>query len=96
MKPLPCPLCGKPAHAWHVQLLDGAYWTCQCRREPNEPMCFVPAPEPSGTEEEAVAAWNAIVEAERERIDALVGYVFPLDYAWAKRRGRKKAKGNNS
>jgi len=90
MKPLPCPHCGKPAHAWHVQLVDGAYWTCQCRREPNEPMCLVPYPKAANTEEEAVAAWNAIVEAERARIDALVGYVTPLDYAWAKRRSRRK------
>jgi hypothetical protein len=41
-------------------------------------------------EESAIAAWNAAVLAERARIDALVGYVSPLDYAWAKRRGRRK------
>lgn len=91
MKPLPCPHCGKPAHAWRVQLIDGAYWTCHCERDPKtEPMCHVPYPRAAATEDEAVAAWNAIVEEERARIDSLVGYVSPLDYAWAKRKGRRR------
>jgi hypothetical protein len=41
-------------------------------------------------EEEAVRNWNAAVLAERALIDSLVGHVSPLDYAWAKRRGRRK------
>ena len=56
-----------------------------------EPMCHVPYPAASNTEDEAVAAWNAIVDEERARIDSLVGFVSPLDYAWAKRKGRRHA-----
>jgi hypothetical protein len=41
-------------------------------------------------EEEAVRNWNAAVLAERAHIDSLVGFVFPLDYAWAKRKGRRR------
>ena len=40
------------------------------------------------TPEKATAAWNKLVVAERARIDALVGYVSPLEYAWARRRKR--------
>jgi hypothetical protein len=91
MKPLPCPYCGKTVRAWRVQLIDGAFWTCRCERDTEtEPMCQVPFPKAADTEEQAVSAWNAIVLEERARIDALVGYVSPLDYAWAKRRGRRK------
>lgn len=90
-KPLTCPYCGKAVRAWRVQLIDGAFWACHCERDPEtEPMCHVPYPKAANTEDEAVAAWNAIVEEERARIDSLVGYVTPLDYAWAKRRGRRK------
>jgi len=97
MKPLPCPYCGKPARAWLVRCIDGAYWVCGCRRDdPAEPMCFIPLPESSDTEDEAVAAWNATVEAERDRIDSLVGYVSPLDYAWAKRRHRRAPVGKEA
>lgn len=90
-KPLPCPYCGKPVRAWRVQLIDGSFWTCHCERDPEtEPMCHVPYPKAANTEEDAVAAWNAIVEEERSRIDSLVGFVSPLDYAWAKRKGRRR------
>lgn len=88
--PLPCPYCGKPARAWLVRLVDGEFWVCRCERDPDkEPPCLVPYPSTANTEEDAVAAWNAIVEEERARIDALVGHVYPLDYAWAKRGGRR-------
>ena len=92
MKPLPCPHCGKAVRAWLVRCIDGSFWTCHCERDPElEPMCHVPYPRAAATEEDAVAAWNAIVEEERARIDAQVGYVSPLDYAWAKRKGRRHA-----
>ncbi len=91
MKPLPCPYCGKPVRAWLVRCIGGSFWACHCERDPErEPLCLVPYSDTANTEDEAVAAWNAIVEKERARIDSLVGYVFPLDYAWAKRRGRRK------
>ena len=88
-RPLPCPHCGKPAHAWRVQLIDGAFWACGCR-----PRSFMDAPcnrdfAGEGPDEaRAIAEWNKLVVAERARIDALVGYVSPLEYAWARRRKR--------
>lgn len=91
MKPLPCPHCGKPAHAWRVQLIDGAFWSCGCRvRSFMDAPCTRHFCGDGPDEESAIAAWNAAVLAERAHIDSLVGYVSPLDYAWAKRRGRQK------
>ena len=58
------------------------------RREPDEPMCHGPLAQNADTPEKATAAWNKLVVAERARIDALVGYVSPLEYAWARRRKR--------
>ena len=87
--PLPCPYCGKAVRAWLVRCIDGSFWACHCERDPaTEPMCHIPYPKAGNTEADAVAEWNAIVEAERARIDALVGYVSPLEYAWARRRHR--------
>ena len=86
--PLPCPYCGKDAHAWRVRLIDGSFFVCGCRREPDEPMCHGPLAQNADTPEKATAAWNKLVVAERARIDALVGYVSPLEYAWARRRKR--------
>jgi hypothetical protein len=91
MKPLPCPHCGKPAHAWRVQLIDGAFWSCGCRvRSFMDAPCTRDFCGEGADEEEAVRNWNAAVLAERAHIDSLVGFVFPLDYAWAKRKGRRR------
>lgn len=91
MRPLPCPCCGAPAQAWRVQLVDGAFWACGCRPLSNAP-CRRSFTGDGPDEESAVASWNAAVLAERARIEALVGYVSPLDYAWARHCRRRRAR----
>lgn len=91
-KPLTCPYCGKPVRAWLVRCIDGSFWSCGCRpRSSMDAPCNRHFCGDGPDEESAIAAWNAAVLAERANIDSLVGFVSPLDYAWAKRKGRRHA-----
>lgn len=54
------------------------------------------SPRPWRVSESLSGTMSCILDANGEHIDSLVGYVSPLDYAWAKRRHRRAPVGKEA